>query len=127
LRVAAEHAEARDRLVELLENTRDVRRGLDPVGVDQVADCLGEAAGTDARPVAGGAGRGDPAGGANGPQAQVRLLEQVRDLLAADPALVVSAPRDHGEGITWVWVQRPGLRESFVWGDAPSASGPDPL
>ena len=56
---------------------------------------------------------------------QRRLLEQVRHLLAADPALDVFGPSDHGDGFSYVWVHPAGAKHAAIWGQPNGAAGDD--
>jgi hypothetical protein len=56
---------------------------------------------------------------------QRRLLWEVRHLLAADPALDVFGPSDHGDGFTYVWVHPVGTRQAGVWGQPNGAEDPE--
>jgi hypothetical protein len=55
-----------------------------------------------------------------------RLLVQVRQPLAADPALNVFGPSDYNDGFTYVWVQSAAARHAGVWGGPRGAAEDDP-
>lgn len=58
---------------------------------------------------------------------QLRLLREVRDRLAADPALEVFGPSDHGDGISYVWAHPAGTRHAGVYGQPRGMADESPV
>ena len=56
----------------------------------------------------------------------LHLLWQVRNCLAADPALDVFGPSDHGDGFSYVWAHPAGTRHAGVWGQPRGVAAEDP-